>query len=169
MLIGGTVLFTSIHGLNQYQVQRFLSCSSLKSCYWWVLFVCLLVFLFCFVFFFFFFSNFPSNKKDKQTTKQTNSLSLRSFPLFCLWSMNGIIRTFSDSNGIFLWHESEDIGLNIKTAYFKNFSWFQFCVYKFCMINYVVLHCSIEYGKSKSRQLDFLWKLLSFHSEMISA
>ena len=38
---------------------------------------------------------------------------------------------FSDSNNIFLWHESEDI--NIK-AYFQIFSWFWFYVHKLCMI-----------------------------------
>ena len=32
----------------------------------------------------------------------------------------------------FLWHESEDI--DKKKAYFQNFSWFQFFVYKFRMI-----------------------------------
>ena len=38
---------------------------------------------------------------------------------------------FSDSNNIFLWHESED---KQKKAYFQNFSWFNFYVYKLCMI-----------------------------------
>ena len=48
---------------------------------------------------------------------------------------------FSDSNNIFLLHESEDINKR-KTkqnktkqkANFQNFSWFQFCIYKLCMI-----------------------------------
>ena len=37
---------------------------------------------------------------------------------------------FSDSNN-FLWHDSEDIN---KKAYFQNFSWFQFYVFKLCVI-----------------------------------
>ena len=39
---------------------------------------------------------------------------------------------FTDSNNIFLWHESEDI--NGKKAHFQNFSWFQFYAFKLCMI-----------------------------------
>ena len=42
--------------------------------------------------------------------------------------LKGIV---SDSNNIFLWHESEDI---YKKCYFQNFSWFQFYTYKLCMI-----------------------------------
>ena len=38
---------------------------------------------------------------------------------------------FTDSNNIFLWHESEDIN---EKAYFQNFSWFQFYIFKLCMI-----------------------------------
>ena len=49
---------------------------------------------------------------------------------------------FSDSNNIFLWHESEDI--NQKTCHFQNFSWFQFNVFKFCMI--ICVHCSQTRG-----------------------
>ena len=37
----------------------------------------------------------------------------------------------SDSNSIFLLHESEDIN---KKAYFQNLSWFQIYVYNLCMI-----------------------------------
>ena len=48
---------------------------------------------------------------------------------FCF---SGVIKgIFSDSNNIVLWHESEDTN---KKAYFQNFSWFQFCVYKSFMI-----------------------------------
>ena len=43
---------------------------------------------------------------------------------------------FSNSNNIFFWHESEDIN---KKAYIQNFSWFQFCVFKLCMIMCVSL------------------------------
>ena len=42
--------------------------------------------------------------------------------------LTGIV---SDSNKIFMWHESEDIN---KKGYFQNFSWFQYHVYKLCMI-----------------------------------
>ena len=38
---------------------------------------------------------------------------------------------FSDSSNIFLRHESEDMN---KKAYFENFFWFQFYIYKICMI-----------------------------------
>ena len=44
-------------------------------------------------------------------------------------------RTFkgivSDSNNIFLWHKSEDIN---KKGYFQTLRWFQFYIYKLCMI-----------------------------------
>ena len=43
------------------------------------------------------------------------------------YSFRGI---FSDFNN-FLWHESEDIN---QKAYFQNFSWYQFYVFKLCMI-----------------------------------
>ena len=43
--------------------------------------------------------------------------------------LKGIV---SDSNNIYLWHESEDI--NTHKSYFQNFSLFQFQVYKLCMI-----------------------------------
>ena len=42
--------------------------------------------------------------------------------------LKGII---SDSNSIFLWHELKDIN---KKGYFPNFRWFQFYIYKLCMI-----------------------------------
>ena len=48
--------------------------------------------------------------------------------------LKGIV---SDSNNIFLWNESEDI--NKKKPYFQNFSWFQFHVFKLCMIMCVSL------------------------------
>ena len=41
-------------------------------------------------------------------------------------------RIFSDSNNNFLWHESEDV--NKENTYFQTFSWFQFYIYKLCMI-----------------------------------
>ena len=44
-----------------------------------------------------------------------------------VWALKGIL---GDSNNIFLWHESEDV--NKKD--FQNFSWFQFYIYKLCMI-----------------------------------
>ena len=44
---------------------------------------------------------------------------------------------FTDSNNIFLWHESEDI--NVKKNLFLNFSWFQFYILKLCMIMCVSL------------------------------
>ena len=40
---------------------------------------------------------------------------------------------FSDFNNIILWHESEDINKK-KNTYFQNFSWFQFYIYKLCII-----------------------------------
>ena len=44
----------------------------------------------------------------------------------------GIIKgIFSDSNNIFLWHESEDVN---RKGCFQIFSWFQFYNYQLCMI-----------------------------------
>ena len=43
---------------------------------------------------------------------------------------------FIDSNNIFSCHESEDIN---KKAYFQNFGWYQFQVFKLCMIMCVSL------------------------------
>ena len=45
-------------------------------------------------------------------------------------NLKGIV---SDSKNIVLRHESEDINKK-KKGYFQNFSWFQFYVYKSCMI-----------------------------------
>ena len=76
--------------------------------------------------------------------------------------LKGIV---SDSNNIFLWYESEDMN---KKAYFQNFSWFQFYVFKL----YMIIMCFIAHrllSWIKSRVQDFLWKLLSFHTDMISA
>ena len=52
-----------------------------------------------------------------------------------------------------------------KKGNFQNFSWFQFYVYKLCMIMCIGIAPSV---KTKSRQWDFMEKLLPFHSEMIS-
>ena len=43
---------------------------------------------------------------------------------------------FSDSYNIFLWHESENIK---EKTFFQNFSWFQFYIFKLCMIMCVSL------------------------------
>ena len=56
------------------------------------------------------------------------SLPMFGFEVFPCLQLKGIV---SDSN-IFLWHESEDIQL--EKFHFQNFSWFQFYVYKLCMI-----------------------------------
>ena len=71
---------------------------------------------------------------------------------------------FSDFNNIFLWHESEDVH---KKSLFPKFqlipilrfhAWL--CVFHFSHR----LLCWI-----KSHVWDFLWKLLSFHTKMVSA
>ena len=81
-----------------------------------------------------------------------------------------IKRIFSDFNNIFLQHESEDIN---KKAYFQNFSWFQFYSSKLWMGWLCVFHCFHSLLSwlcwIKSGVRDFLWKLLSFHTDMISA
>ena len=64
-----------------------------------------------------------------------------------------------------LWHESEDI--NEKKAYFQNFSWFQFYIFKSWWL--CVFHCSHRLCWIKSCVRIFLWKLFSFHTKMISA
>ena len=79
---------------------------------------------------------------------------------------NSVILTTS-----FLWHETEAV--NKKKAYFHNFSRFQFCIYKLCMIMCVPLlhiYCMelILHGINYCRR-EFLWKLLSFHTEISSA
>ena len=51
--------------------------------------------------------------------------------------MKGI---FCDSNSLSVWHESEDI--NTK-SFLPNFSWFQFCIFKLCMI--LCFIASIDY------------------------
>ena len=73
---------------------------------------------------------------------------------------------FSDSNNIILWHESEDIN---KERLFPKFRMIQFLRFQvmheyMCFIASHRLLCWI-----KSRQQDFLQKLLSFHTEMIAA
>ena len=56
-----------------------------------------------------------------------------------------------------------------KKSYFQNFSWFQFHVQK-VMHDYVRWHCSIYLlCWFNSPQRKFMWKLLLFHIEMISA
>ena len=46
---------------------------------------------------------------------------------------------FSDSNYIFLWHESEDMNKkkNLKNPEFQNLSWFQFYLHKLSMIMWI--------------------------------
>ena len=66
---------------------------------------------------------------------------------------------FTDSNNIFLWHESDDINekkLISKISFNSNF-------------RFHVWSCGFHCSNRKSRVWDFLWKLLSFHTEMISA
>ena len=53
--------------------------------------------------------------------------------IFFVHMLKGIV---SDSNNMILRHESEDIN---RKGYFQNFSWFQFYVYKFCMIICIVI------------------------------
>ena len=59
----------------------------------------------------------------------------------------------SDSNNIFLWLESEDVN---KKAYFQNFSWFKFYVFKLCMVMCVSLLPSHRLLFWKSRVRDFV-------------
>ena len=59
------------------------------------------------------------------------SLRIRSYFLYSYFPVNLIKGIVSDSNNIFLWHESDDIN---KKRIFRNFSWFQFYVYKLDMI-----------------------------------
>ena len=83
-----------------------------------------------------------------------------------LLAINLIKEVFSDFNNMVLWHESEDI--YFMTWIRKHFSWFQSYVFNLCTIMCVSLPhrlpCWIKFY-----QWDFLWKLLSFHTEMISA
>ena len=73
---------------------------------------------------------------------------------------------FSDSNNIFLWYESEDIN---KNAYFQNFSWFQFYVFKLCMIMCVSLFPQTTVLNKEASLKIALIRGLSFQTEMISA
>ena len=72
---------------------------------------------------------------------------------------------FSDSSNIFLWHESVDTK---KKAYFWNFSWFQVYIYKLCMIMCASLLDRLLYWNNYCVR-QFIWKVLSFPNEMISA
>ena len=83
----------------------------------------------------------------------------------CLHVRNLVGRTgiFTDCHNIFLWHESEDIN---QKSLFQNFSWFQFLHFQ-VMDDYHCSHRLLFWIKSHVRV--FLWKLLSFHTEMISA
>ena len=56
-----------------------------------------------------------------------------------------------------------------KKSYFQNFSWFQFYVFTLCMIMLCFIAPTDLLCWLKSRVRGFLWKLLSFHTEMISA
>ena len=60
----------------------------------------------------------PNNLQRKPNSSSTLSSG----------TVKGIV---SDSNNIFVWHESKHIN---KKGYFQKFSWLQFHVYKLCMI-----------------------------------
>ena len=72
---------------------------------------------------------------------------------------------FSDSNNTFFWHKSEDIN---KKGLFQTIQLIPIlCVQ---VMHDYVFHCSHRLlCWIKSRVRDFLWKLLSFHNEMIPA
>ena len=73
---------------------------------------------------------------------------------------------FSDSNNIFLWHESEDINKKSLLPKFQLIPILRLQV----MHDYVHWHCSIDYRVKLSLVYETLCpKLLSFHKEMISA
>ena len=77
--------------------------------------------------------------------------------------IKGII---SDSNNIFLWHESEDIN---KKGLFPKFQLIPILRLQ-VMHDYVHWHWSTDYRcKIKSCQRNFMQKLLLFHTEKISA
>ena len=87
------------------------------------------------------------------------------FPKFgySLKNIRNLKGIFSDFNNIFLWQKLEDINkkkLISKISVDSNFTHAWLCVFHFSHR----LLCWI-----KSRVRDFLWKLLSFHSEMVSA
>ena len=87
----------------------------------------------------------------------------RTIGLACLYLFK---RIFSDSNNIFLWHEWEDIN---KESLFPKFQLIPILGFQ-VMHGYVFFIVPIDYCvEKKSRVWDFLWKLLSFHTEMISA
>ena len=72
----------------------------------------------------------------------------------------------SDSNNIFLWHESEEIN---KKSLFPKFQLIPISRFQ-VMHDYACFIAPIDYCvEYKSRVRDFLWKLLSCHIEVISA
>ena len=74
---------------------------------------------------------------------------------------------FTDSNDIFLLHESEDIN---ETGLFPKFQLLPMLRFQVMHDLICMFHCSHRLlCWIKSRVWDFLWKLLSFHTEMISA
>ena len=97
---------------------------------------------------------------------------------------NSCVKEYSVITNIFLWNESDDINNNNKKekkekkkkkkkekkkGYFQNASWFYFYVYKFnAWLCALVLFRTLLY-QINSHQRDFMWKLLLFHTEMISA
>ena len=82
--------------------------------------------------------------------------------IILLCKLKGIV---SDYNNIFLWHESEDIN---ERNLFPKFQLIPILYFQ-VMHDYVCFIGPIEYCLIKSCLRDFLWKLLSFHTEMISA
>ena len=80
-----------------------------------------------------------------------------------LWPLKGI---FSDSNNIFLLYESEDINKKSLFPKFQLIPILRFQVMHDYVYSIAPIHCCVE--KSLVSET-FLWKLLSFHAEMISA
>ena len=73
--------------------------------------------------------------------------------------MSGTIKgIISDSDNIFSWHKSNK-------GYFQNFSWFQFYVYKLCMIMCIGIACTVLSLVDET----LCMKWLSFHKEIVSA
>ena len=75
----------------------------------------------------------------------------------CIFKLKGI---FSDSNNILLWYEPQDI-INKKISFPK----FQLIP----ILRFLVMHDYVCFiAPTKSRIQDFLWKLFSFNTKMIS-
>ena len=89
------------------------------------------------------------------------------------WSSKSSLQVkeiFSDSNNIFLWHESEDTEKKREiTSKFQLIPLLRLQV----MYDYIHWHCSIDYGtvcvKLSLVNETLCQKLVSFHKEVISA